>query len=332
MTVTGERPGPDGRVRGSVDGRLEVGPADVEDAARRIDGRVRTTPVLALDGRDDGVVLKLELLQHTGSFKPRGAFNWLLSRRSSDAVPEAGVVAASGGNFGLAMAYVARELDVPATIVIPEVSPAAKRQGLARLGANVEVVPGMYPDALARSHELVAETGALLAHAYDHVDIVAGQGTCGRELEDQVDGRVDTVLVACGGGGLIGGIAAWFAGRVKVVGVEPARIPALHDALAAGHPVEVEVSGYAADSLGASSVGNVPFAVARRYVDSVALVADEDIEAAQRDLWARCHVAAEPGGAAAWAALASGAYEAEPGERVAVVVCGANFDPAMLTR
>jgi threonine dehydratase len=322
MTVAGERP--DGR----VDGRVDVGPADVEDAARRIDGRVRTTPVLALDGRDDGVVLKLELLQHTGSFKPRGAFNWLLSRPS---VPEAGVVAASGGNFGLAMAYVARELGVPATIVIPEVSPAAKRQGLARLGADVEVVPGMYPDALARSHELVAETGALLAHAYDHVDIVAGQGTCGRELEEQVDGRVDTVLVACGGGGLIGGIAAWFAGRVKVVGVEPARIPALHDALAAGHPVEVEVSGYAADSLGASSVGNVPFAVARRYVDSVALVADEDIEAAQRDLWARCHVAAEPGGAAAWAALASGAYKAAPGERVAVVVCGANFDPALLT-
>jgi threonine dehydratase len=328
MTVAGEL----------ADGRLDVGPADVEQAARRIEGRVRATPVLALDaadvpddrdGRDDGVVLKLELLQHTGSFKPRGAFNWLLSR---DAVPEAGVVAASGGNFGLAMAYVARELGVPAIIVIPEVSPPAKREGLARLGAHVEVVGGMYPDALARSRQLVTESGALLAHAYDHVDIVAGQGTCGRELDHQLDGRLDTVLVACGGGGLIGGIAAWFAGRVKVVGVEPERIPALHGALAAGHPVEVEVSGYAADSLGASSVGAVPFAVARRFVDSVALVDDEAIAAAQRDLWARCHVAAEPGGAAAWAALLSGAYRPEPGERVAVVVCGANFDPAVLTR
>lgn len=316
MTVAGER----------ADGRVGVGPADVDEAARRIEGRVRTTPVLALD---ENLVLKLELFQHTGSFKPRGAFNWLLSR---DDVPEAGVVAASGGNFGLAMAYVARELGVPATIVIPEVSPPAKREGLARLGADVVVVPGMYPDALARSQQLVGESGALLAHAYDHVDIVAGQGTCGRELEDQVDGRVDTVLVACGGGGLIGGIAAWFAGRTKVVGVEPERIPALHGALAAGHPVEVEVSGYAADSLGASSVGTVPFAVARRFVDSVALVSDDAIVAAQRDLWARCHVAAEPGGTAAWAALQSGAYTPAPGERVAVVVCGANFDPAILTR
>jgi threonine dehydratase len=302
-----------------------VGPADVEAAARRIDGRVRTTPVLDLG---DGVVLKLELLQHTGSFKPRGAFNWLLN---VDAVPEAGVVGASGGNFAQALAYVARELGVPATIVIPEVTSAAKRAGLARLGADVVVVPGMYPDALRHSQALAAETGARLAHAYDHPDIVAGQGTCGRELEAQVDGAVDTVLVAVGGGGLIGGIAAWFAGRVKVVGVEPERIPALHDALAAGHPVEVEVSGLAADSLGASSVGVVPFAVARQFVDSSVLVPDDDIAAAQRDLWQRCRIAAEPGGAAAWAALLSGAYRPAPGERVAVVACGGNVDLATLT-
>jgi threonine dehydratase len=302
-----------------------VGPADVEAAARRIDGHVRTTPVLDLG---DGVVLKLELLQHTGSFKPRGAFNWLLG---VDEVPAAGVVAASGGNFGLGMAYVARELGVPATIVIPEVTSAAKRAGLARLGAEVAVVAGVYADALAHSQRLAAETGALVAHAYDHPAIVAGQGTCGRELDAQVGGAVDSVLVAVGGGGLIGGIAAWFAGRARVVGVEPERIPALHSALAAGHPVEVEVSGLAADSLGASSVGAVPFAVARRHVEGVVLVPDEAIAAAQRDLWQRCHIAAEPGGAAAWAAVLSGAYQPAPGERVAVVVCGGNVDLATLT-
>jgi len=302
-----------------------VGPGDVEAAAQRIAGYVRTTPVLDLG---DGVVLKLELLQHTGSFKPRGAFNWLLG---ADEVPAAGVVAASGGNFGLAVAHVTHELGIPATIVIPEVSPAAKRAGFARLGAEVVVVPGMYPDALARSRQLAAETGALLGHAYDHPAVVAGQGTCGRELEDQVAGAVDTVLVAVGGGGLIGGIAAWFADRVKVVSVEPERIPALHHALAAGHPVEVDVSGLAADSLGASSVGDVPFAVARRFVDAAVLVADEAIAAAQRDLWQRCRIASEPGGAAAWAALLSGAYRPEPGERVVVVVCGGNVDLTTLT-
>ena len=302
-----------------------VGPGDVEAAAQRIAGYVRTTPVLDLG---DGVVLKLELLQHTGSFKPRGAFNWLLA---VDAVPDAGVVAASGGNFGLAMAYVARELDVPATIVIPEVTSVAKRAGFGLLGAEVVVVPGVYADALAHSRRLAAETGALLGHAYDHPDIVAGQGTCGRELEDQVAGAVDTVLVAVGGAGLIGGIAAWFAGRARVVGVEPERIPALQRALATGHPVEVEVSGLAADSLGASSVGDVPFAVARRFVDTSVLVADEAIAAAQRDLWQRCRIASEPGGAAAWAALLSGAYRPAPGERVAVVVCGGNVDLATLT-
>jgi threonine dehydratase len=304
-----------------------VGPADVEAAAARLAGRVRTTPVLDLGGGGEGAVLKLELLQHTGSFKPRGAFNWLLA---VDEAPPAGVVAASGGNFGLAMAYVARELDVPATIVIPEVTSPAKRDGLARLGAQVEVVPGVYADALAHSRRLSAETGALLAHAYDHPDIVAGQGTCGRELDAQVDGAVDTVLVAVGGGGLIGGIAAWFAGRARVVGVEPERIPALHAALAAGRPVDVEVSGLAADSLGASSVGAVPFAVAERFVAGSVLVADEAIAAAQRDLWQRCRIAAEPGGAAAWAAVLSGAYRPAPGERLVVVVCGGNVDLSTL--
>jgi threonine dehydratase len=308
-----------------------VGPGDVERAAQRIAGRVRTTPVLDLGtstGFGGGVVLKLELLQHTGSFKPRGAFNWLLA---AGEVPPAGVVGASGGNFGLALAHVARELGVPATIVIPELTSAAKRAGFARLGAEVVVVPGVYADALAHSRKLADETGALLGHAYDHPDIVAGQGTCGRELEDQVDGALDTVLVAVGGGGLIGGIAAWFTDRVRVVSVEPERIPALHDALAAGRPVDVEVSGLAADSLGASSVGEVPFAVARRFVDDAVLVPDEAIAAAQLDLWQRCRIASEPGGAAAWAALLSGAYRPGPGERVVAVVCGGNVDLATLT-
>lgn len=353
---------------------VPVGPAEVEEAAARIAGRVRATPLLELgehdldgvglrsrehehDGVDgvgrgeretdgmggapgsgaasvgrvrgsgnavDSVVLKLELLQHTGSFKPRGAFNWMLAREAD--VQRAGVVAASGGNFGLAVAYAARELGVPATVVVPEVTSPVKRSRLAKLGAGVVVVPGVYADALTASRTLAAQTGALLGHAYDHPDIVAGQGTCGRELDQQIGGRVDTVLVAVGGAGLIGGIAAWFSSRVRVVGVEPDRIPALHAALAAGQPVEVDVSGVAADSLGASSVGAVPFAVARHHVDHVVLVPDEAITLAQHDLWSRCRVAAEPGGAAAWAALLSGAYRVQPGERVAVVVCGANVD------
>jgi threonine dehydratase len=306
--------------------------SDVERAARRITGRVRATPVLEVDD-DRGrlpypVVLKLELLQHTGSFKPRGVFNWMLARDGD--VPAAGVVAASGGNAGAAFAYVARELGVPATIVVPEVTSGIKRARLADLGARVVVVPGVYADALAASEALASETGALLGHAYDDPDIVAGQGTCGRELDRQVDGALDTVLVAVGGAGLIGGIAAWFSSRVRVVGVEPERIPALHEALAADRPVEVEVSGLAADSLGASSVGSVPFSVARRHVERSVLVPDETIAQAQRDLWARFRIAAEPGGAAAWAALLGKAYVPAPGERVGVVVCGGNVDLATL--
>ena len=307
---------------------VPVSPIEVKAAARRIAGHVRQTPVLAL-GNDAltwpfSVVLKLELLQHSGSFKARGAFNWLLSRFPD--LPRAGVVAASGGNFGAAMAYASRELGVPATIVVPEVTSPVKRARLSDLGANVKVVPGVYADALGASQAISVETGALLAHAYDHPDIVAGQGTCGLEFDEQVEGRIDTVLVAVGGGGLIGGVAAWFSGRVRVVGVEPSRIPTLHAALAAGQPVDVEVSGLAADSLGASSVGAVPFAVARRYVDQVVLVSDESIAQAQRDLWARCRIASEPGGAAAWAGVLAGAYRPEPDERVAVIVCGGNVD------
>ncbi|MGH9209373.1 MAG: threonine/serine dehydratase [Acidimicrobiales bacterium] len=305
-----------------------MGPADVERAADRIAGRVRATPVLDV-GDDQGrlpspVTLKLELLQHTGSFKPRGVFNWMLAQDGD--LPPAGVVAASGGNAGAAYAYVARELGVRATIVVPAVTSPVKRSRLADLGAEVVVVPGVYADALATSYDLAAETGALLGHAYDDPDVVAGQGTCGRELERQLDGALDTVLVAVGGAGLIGGIAAWFAGRVRVVGVEPERIPALHAALAADQPVEVEVSGLAADSLGASSVGAVPFAVARHHVDQSVLVPDDAIARAQRDLWARFRVAAEPGGAAAWAAMLDKAYIPEAGERVGVLVCGGNVD------
>lgn len=303
---------------------------DVAAADQRIEGWVRRTPDIELAdadlpvGPDCPVNLKLELLQHTGSFKARGAFSWLLS----DEVGPAGVVAASGGNFGLAVAYAALQLDVPARIVIPEVTSQAKRDRLAALGADVTVVPGVYADAFAYSEKLAAEIGALVGHAYDHPQVVAGQGTCGRELEMQVSDGIDTVLVAVGGGGLIGGMAAWFGHRVKVVGVEPEQIPTLHSALATGEPTSVHVSGVAADSLGASRIGDLPFEVAHQAVDQVVLVPDEAIIDAQRDLWARCRVAAEAGGAAAWSALLSGAYQPEPGERLAVVACGGNVDLA----
>lgn len=302
------------------------GPEQIEAAAERISGRVRRTPVIELDVDGTPVVAKLELLQHTGSFKPRGAFNRILG----DDIPQAGVVAASGGNHGLAVAFAARSLGIPATIFIPEVTPAVKRVRIESLGVEVVVAGAVYDDAHAAARARIEETGAVEIHAYDHPLTVAGQGTAGRELDEQVPG-VDTVLVAVGGGGLIAGIAAWLEGRVKVVSVEPQSIPAMARALEAGGPVEVEVSGLAADSLGARRIGDVPFSVARRYVDEAALVSDDDIRAAQRRLWDDVRLIVEPGGATAFAALLSGAYRPEPGERVAVVVCGANTDPATVT-
>lgn len=301
----------------------------IEQAYGRISPYIRKTPVIEVDGADFGVRstlhLKLELLQHSGSFKPRGAFVNLLSRD----VPDAGVVAASGGNHGAAVAYAAMRLGLPARIFVPTISPRAKVNRIRDYGAEVVVAGARYADALAGSEEWIRETGALSIHAYDQEETLVGQGTTALEIEKQVEG-VDTVLVSVGGGGFIGGIAAWFAGRAKVVGVEPETCCALYAALEAGRPVDVEVEGIAADSLGARRVGGLMFPIAQAYVDHVALVTDEDIHQTQRSLWERLHIVAEPGGAAALAAVVSGAYAPEPGERVGVVICGGNTDVVLL--
>ncbi len=305
---------------------MTVGRREIDEAVERITGRVRTTPVMDLDVAGTVVAAKLELLQHTGSFKPRGAFNRMLAEE----MPAAGVVAASGGNHGLAVAHVARTLGVHAAIFIPEVTPAVKRDRMVEMGAEVVAVGAIYDDALEASRVRVAETGALEVHAYDHRLTVAGQGTMGREILRQVP-DADTILVAVGGGGLIAGVAAWVQGDAAVVSVEPEKIPAMAAALDAGHPVEVEVSGIAADSLGAKAIGQVPFDVARRHVDHAVLVSDDAIREAQRFLWRSTRLVVEPGGATAMAAILSGAYRPEPGERVVVVVCGSNTDPGSVS-
>ncbi|MGE0093161.1 MAG: threonine/serine dehydratase [Alphaproteobacteria bacterium] len=306
-----------------------VSPDDIERAAARIAPHVRETPVMALERGAFGiaapVTLKLELLQHTGSFKPRGAFNRILSSQ----VPAAGVIAASGGNHGLATAFAARGLGHRAEIFVPEISSPVKIARLRDYGAIVNVGGVSYAEAFAASEKRVKETGALVVHAYDQPEVLTGQGTVGREFERQAPG-LDTILVAVGGGGLIGGVAAWYQGRTKIIGVEPEAAPTLARALEAGAPVDVAVGGVAADSLGAKRVGSLMFAHARKHIERVVLVADDAIRAAQHALWESLRVAAEPGGAAAMAALLSGAYKPEAGERVGVLVCGGNVDPSQL--
>lgn len=306
-----------------------VTPDDVEAARARIDGRIRRTPVLELEpgafGSSGRVVLKLEQLQHTGSFKARGAFNRMLAAD----VPEAGVIAASGGNFGLAVAYAARELGHRAEIFVPETSPPVKARRIEEQGAEVHVIPGYVDEAMHAMRGRAEETGALVMHPYDQVGVVAGQGTIGAELTEQVPGA-DTVLVAVGGGGLIAGIAAWYEGRTRVVGVEPDQCPSLSEALRAGRPIPVEVGGIAADSLGPKMAGEIALSIASRFVEHVLLVTDEAIQEAQRRLWEELRIVAEPGGAAALAALTSGRYRPDPDERVVVLVCGANMDPSEL--
>lgn len=306
-----------------------VNRGDVAAAALRIAGRVRRTPVLRLSGPDVGlphpVALKLELLQVAGSFKPRGAFNRMLS--AAVPLPAAGVVAASGGNHGAAVACAARALGVPAEIFVPEITGAAKRALIAGYGARLVVGGAAYDEARLASERLAAETGALLVHAYDQPEVLAGQGTVAAEFEEDAP-ELTHLLVAAGGGGLIGGIAAWHAGRgARVVGVEPEGCPALFEALRAGRPVPAPVGGVAADSLGARQVGRLAFAVAREHVAAAVLVPDAAIRAAQRALWDAARVVAEPGGAAALAALLCGAWTAPPGAQVGVVVCGGNCDP-----
>jgi threonine dehydratase len=302
-----------------------LGRADVEAARHRIDGYVRRTPILELEpgafGLDAQVTLKLELTQHTGSFKPRGAFNKLLS---SD-VPDVGVIAASGGNFGLAVAYAARTLGHRAEIFVPSNSPEVKADGIRALGAEVAVLDGYYDEALDASRARAEESGALVLHAYDQPEIVAGQGTVAAELAEQVP-EADTVLVAIGGGGLIGGIGAWYEGRTRVIGVEPETSTSMTAALAAGGPVDVTYGGYAADSLGTKRAGEIAFEIVARHVERVVLVSGDQILEAQRRLWREVRIFAEPGGATALAALLSGAYVADPGEHVVPIVCGANGD------
>lgn len=285
---------------------------------------IRRTPIVEVDGADfglDGIalILKLELLQHSGSFKARGAFTNLLLRE----VPPAGVVAASGGNHGAAVAFAAMRLGKPARIFVPTVASPAKLERIRGYGADLVVTGDRYADALAASEAWAAQSGALPVHAYEQVETLLGQGTVGLEFEEQ-DPAVDSVLVAVGGGGLIGGIAAWYGGRTKVVGVEPALAPTLERALAAGRPVDAPAGGIAADSLAPRRVGELMFPIAQAYVSGVVLVSDEAIAAAQAALWKVLRVVAEPGGAAALAAVISGRYAACPGERVGVLVCGAN--------
>lgn len=304
--------------------------AMIEAAAQRIAGHARVTPVMQLGtgafGSAADISLKLEALQHAGSLKTRGAFNNLLSLP----VPAAGVSAASGGNHGAAVAYAARERGVKATIFVPEISPAAKIEAIRRFGADVRIGGAQYDDAQAACDAFVAETGALKIHPFAAKETIAGQGTLGREWDLQ-EPDLDTVLVAVGGGGLISGIAAWFAGsKVKVVGVEPEHSRALQAALEAKGPVEVTVKSVAADSLGARNVGPLVHEVCKDTVDHVALVPDEWITKAQAVLWRDFRLAVEPGGAAALGALLSGAYAPRAGERLGVLICGANVDLATL--
>lgn len=303
-----------------------LGREDVEAAADRLGRRIRRTPSVVLDSRPFGtpVALKLELLQHTGSFKARGMLNRLLT---ADLQAGSRVVAASGGNAGLAVAYAARELGLTAHIVVPVTAPPVKVARLRALGAAVVQEGSVYAEALAVAEGYATRAGLALVHAYDQPEVCAGNGTLALELVEQV-GPVDTVLVATGGGGLIAGIAAALADRARVIAVEPERCPTLHAALTAGAPVDVDVGGIAADSLGASRIGSVCWEIAQATGMSSVLVPDEAIARARGRLWSELRVLAEYGGAAALAALVTGAYLPEPGERVAAVVCGGNTDPS----
>src|SRR5262245_20708921 len=291
---------------------------------RLIRPHVRRTPVIAANGPDFGLApmrlcFKLELFQHAGSFKTRGAFANLLMRP----VPPAGVAAASGGNHGAAVAYAAMRLGLPARIFVPTVSSPAKVARIRQYGADLVVIGDRYADALAASEAWVAESGAQPVHGFDQPETILGQGSLGRELTGHAP-KLDTVLVAVGGGGLIGGLAAWYEGRVRVVGVEPVDAPTLTMAMRAGEPVDAPAGGIAADSLAPRRVGTLMFAIAQKYVERTVLVTDDDIRAAQKTLWDALRIVAEPGGAAATAALIAGAYTPAPGERVGVIVSGGN--------
>jgi threonine dehydratase len=307
-----------------MNSRDTIGRKEIAATERLIRPHIRRTPVVAVDGADFGLAaprlsFKLELLQHAGSFKTRGAFANLLMRD----IPEAGVVAASGGNHGAALAYAAMKLGVRAKIFVPRIASPAKIQRIRDCGAELVVGGDRYADALAASEAWAALSGALAVHAFDQRETLLGQGSVGLELEEQIT-DLDTLLVAVGGGGLIGGIAAWYQRKVCVVGVEPEAAPTLTKALAAGRPVDAEAGGIAADSLAPRRVGERVFPIAERYVERVVLVPDDAIRQAQTALWAALRVVVEPGGAAAFAALLSGRYQPRLQEHVGVLLSGAN--------
>lgn len=307
-------------------------PDDIADVERLIRPYVRRTPMLTLDAADLGLTheplsLKLELFQHTGSFKARGAFANLLSREA----PAAGIAAASGGNHGAAVAYAARQRGLRATIFVPSVTTGAKLARIRSYGADLVIGGERYADALEACDAFVARTGALPIHAYDSRETLTGTGTLGLEVEQQCP-QLDTLLVAVGGGGLIGGIAAWYRGRVRLVGVEPTAAPTLAYARAAGRPVDAPAGGLAADSLAPRQVGQLMFPLAQQFVSEVVLVSDEDIRETQFRAWEQLRLVAEPGGVAALAALVSGRYQPAVKERVGVILCGSNTDPGAVVR
>lgn len=308
---------------------------DITAAAARIAPHIRETPLWRLPSDALGLPagtpafeawLKLEHLQLSGCFKARGMFNRLLS----NAIPAAGVIAASGGNAGIATALAARALGVPAEVFVPKVCSLPKRARLAALGARVVIVGDVYAEALEACEARQRETGALMTHAYDQPEVVAGAGTLARETEMQLGSTPDAVLVSVGGGGLIGGIAAWFAGRTRVIALEPELAPTLYRARAAGEPVDVTVSGIAADSLGARRIGRIAWEVAQQHVAEAELLTDDAIRAAQHFMWSELKLAVEPAAALPLAALQSGIVRPRAGDRVVLVICGANVDPATL--
>jgi threonine dehydratase len=298
----------------------------IQATERVIRPHIRRTPIVEVDGADFGldsitIIFKLELFQHAGSFKARGAFTNLLTRT----VGPAGVVAASGGNHGVAVAFAAMKLGKPATIFVPSVASPAKVDRIRSYGAELVIAGDRYAESLEASEAWTTQSGAMSIHAYEGDETLLGQGTLGLELEEQ-DPKLDSLLVAVGGGGLIGGVAAWYQNRLKLISVEPMEAPTLNLALNAGRPVDSPAGGIAADSLAPRQVGQQMFPIAQKFVHSSILVSDDEIIAAQKRLWDTVRVAAEPGGAAAFAGLLSGRYKPEPGERVGVIVCGGNTD------
>jgi len=296
----------------------------ITEVERLIRPHIRRTPVIQANGADFGIdpidlYLKLELFQHSGSFKPRGAFTNFLTRE----IPAAGVVAASGGNHGAAVAFAAMKLGIRAKIFVPRITSPAKIERMREYGADLVISGERYADALETSEEWGAQSGALPIHAYEQIETILGQGTLGLELESQGI-EIDTLLVAVGGGGLIGGIAAWFAGKIKIVAVEPEGAPSLYRALEAGRPVDTEAGSIAADSLAPRRVGELMFPIAKQYVHHTVLVTDDGIRRSQEILWKVMRIVSEPGGAAAFAALFEHRYQPQPQERVGVLVCGGN--------